>query len=85
MEQGVNEIRTARCGNDIDRSEDDELRRFGHPRESGDMGMRCASLRSDAGYVALSGRLAVEVVEIGRDVASIQAEVKYIREDLDDL
>lgn len=51
MEQGVNEIRATRSGDDIDRSEDDELRRFGHPRESGDIGMRCASLHSDAGYV----------------------------------
>ena len=85
MEQGLNEFRAARCMDDIDRSEDDELRRFGHPGESGDMGMRCAYLRSDAGYATLSGRLAVEVVEIGRDVASIQAEMKYIRDDMDDL
>ena len=33
-----------------------------------------------AGYVALFGWLAVEVVEIGRDVASIEAEIKYLRE-----
>lgn len=33
-----------------------------------------------AGYVALFGWLAVEVVEIGRDVASIEAEVKVLRE-----
>ena len=33
-----------------------------------------------AGYVALFGWLAVVVVEIGRDVASIEAEIKYLRE-----
>ena len=32
------------------------------------------------GYVALFGWLAVEVVEVGRDVASIEAEIKFLRE-----
>ena len=38
-----------------------------------------------AGYVALFGWLAVEDVEIGRDVASIEAEVKFHREGQDSL
>ena len=38
-----------------------------------------------AGYVALFGWLAVEVVEIGRDVASIEAEVKVLREDQENI
>lgn len=33
-----------------------------------------------AGYIALFGWLAVEVVEIGSDVAKIEAEVKFLRE-----
>lgn len=38
-----------------------------------------------AGHVALFGWLAVEVVEIGRDVASIEAEVKFLREGQDSI